>query len=48
MIADKARVKNARKAILKAEAVESVNMLSCVSLILLVKGTADDAAEINR
>ncbi|GKV06131.1 hypothetical protein SLEP1_g18058 [Rubroshorea leprosula] len=33
---------------LMAAAEESVSMLSCPSLILFVKGTAADAAEINR
>lgn len=31
-----------------ADAEESVNMLSAPSLILLVKGTADEAADINK
>lgn len=48
MRADKARVTKARKAMLMADAEESVNMLSCDSLILFVNGIADEADDINR
>lgn len=48
MRADNANAKNARNSILMAEAEESVNMLSAPSLILFVKGTADDADDIKR
>ncbi|PON94362.1 hypothetical protein TorRG33x02_098360 [Trema orientale] len=46
--ADKASVKKAKNAMLMAEAEESVNMLSCDSLILFVNGTAEEAADIKR
>lgn len=48
MRADKARVTKARKAMLMADAEESVNMSSCPSLMLFVNGIADDADDINR
>lgn len=46
--ADKARVKKAKNAILMDAAKASVNELSTLSLILLVMGTAVDAADIRR
>lgn len=47
MRADTARAKNAKNSMLIAATEESVNMLSLFSLILLVSGTADDAADNN-
>lgn len=47
-MAETATEKKAKNAILIAEAEESVNMLSLFSLILFVKGTADDAADMSR
>lgn len=48
MSADSANEKKAKKAMLIPAAEESVNMLSAFSLNLFVKGTAEDAADINR
>lgn len=48
MRADKAREKKAKKAILMDAAKESVNKLSTFSLILLVMGTAVDAADTKK
>lgn len=47
-IDDKASTKNAKNAILMAAAEASVNMLSAPSRILFVKGTAVEAADINK
>lgn len=48
MRADNASEKNAKNSMLIADADESVNMLSDPSLILLVNGTADEAADISK
>lgn len=48
MRADKPNEKNAKNAILIADAEESVNILSAPSRILFVKGTADEAADSNK
>lgn len=48
IIADNASKMKAKNSMLIADAEESVNTLSCSSLILLVKGTADEAADIKK
>lgn len=47
-MAETATEKKAKNAILIAAAEESVNMVSMSSLSLVVKGTADDAADMSR
>lgn len=47
-MAETATEKKAKNAILIAAAEESVNMVSMFSLSLVVKGTADDAADMSR
>lgn len=47
-MANNASETNAKKPMLMAAAEESVNMLSTPSRMLLVKGIAADAADINR
>lgn len=48
MMAEIAIARNAKNSILIADAEESVNKLSLLSLILFVIGTADDAEDINK
>lgn len=43
-----ANEKKAKNSMLIADTEASVNMLSAPSLILFVKGTADEAADINK